>query len=149
MVTIETELCKKLNISWADARDLASYARGKLDIIPGDTAAERSHRQAIIAAAIEADKQFPRKRRSSKALEPPRSDCVDSPECPKLDAGDQNIAAPKSNTMRAGRGNNVDAENDAEVAQEGSKSKADLGACTACMQCFTTLGHCCAIFSLC
>ncbi len=61
-VSIETELSKTLNISWADARDLASYAGGKLDIIPGDSKTERRRRNSIIRCAIEADKQFPRKR---------------------------------------------------------------------------------------
>jgi hypothetical protein len=54
MLTIEAELCKTLNISWADARDLASYARGKLGIIPGDKVAEQTHRQSILTAAIAA-----------------------------------------------------------------------------------------------
>lgn len=61
-MTIETELSKTLNISWADARDLASYARGKLDIIPGDKKTEQKRRNCIIRCAIEADKQVPRKR---------------------------------------------------------------------------------------
>ena len=61
-VTIETELSKTLNISWADARDLASYARGKLVIFPGDSRTEQRRRNSIIRSAIEADKQFPRKR---------------------------------------------------------------------------------------
>eukprot|EP00985_Skeletonema_marinoi_P022265 scaffold14136_cov124-Skeletonema_marinoi.AAC.2 len=61
-MTIEAELSKTLNISWTDARDLASYARGKLDIIPGDTKAEQKRRNCIIRSAIEADKQVPRKR---------------------------------------------------------------------------------------
>ena len=60
--SIEAELCTKLNISWADARDLTSYARGKLDIIPGDTKIDLKRRECIITTAIEADKQFPKKR---------------------------------------------------------------------------------------
>mmetsp|Transcript_24016 Transcript_24016/g.47704 ORF Transcript_24016/g.47704 Transcript_24016/m.47704 type:complete len:327 (+) Transcript_24016:395-1375(+) len=70
MLTIEAELCKTLNISWADARDLSSYARGKLGIIPGDKVAEQTRRQSILTAAIEADKQFPKKRNLSKRGEP-------------------------------------------------------------------------------
>ena len=62
VTTIEAELSKTLNISWADARDLASYARGKLDIIPGDKKTEHERRKSIIRCAIEADKQVPRKR---------------------------------------------------------------------------------------
>lgn len=60
--TTEAELSKTLGISWADARDLASYARGKLDIIPGDKKTEQRRRNSIIRCAIEADKQVPRKR---------------------------------------------------------------------------------------
>ena len=60
--TIEAELSKTLNISWADARDLASYARGRLDIIPGDKKTEQRRRNSIIRCAIEVDKQAPRKR---------------------------------------------------------------------------------------
>jgi hypothetical protein len=60
--TIEAELSKTLGISWADARDLASYARGKLGVLPGDKKAEQRRRNSIIRCAIEADKQVPRKR---------------------------------------------------------------------------------------
>ena len=57
--SIEAELCKKLNISV----HLTSYARGKLDIIPGgDTNTDQKCRECIITTAIEADKQFPKKR---------------------------------------------------------------------------------------
>ena len=68
--TIEAELSKKLNISWADARDLASYARGRLGIVPGDTAAEKVQREVILEAAIEADRQHPKKRRKQKKKGP-------------------------------------------------------------------------------
>eukprot|EP00578_Thalassiosira_sp_NH16_P012891 CAMPEP_0181116216 /NCGR_PEP_ID=MMETSP1071-20121207/21833_1 /TAXON_ID=35127 /ORGANISM="Thalassiosira sp., Strain NH16" /LENGTH=96 /DNA_ID=CAMNT_0023200447 /DNA_START=91 /DNA_END=378 /DNA_ORIENTATION=+ len=68
-MTIEVELIKTLNISWADARDLASYAQGKLDIIPGDKKTEQKRRSSIIACAIEADKQVPRKRVPPKRRE--------------------------------------------------------------------------------
>ena len=60
--SIEAELCKTLQISWIDARDLASFARGKLNIIPGDKSQEKTRRQSILRVAIEADKAAPRKR---------------------------------------------------------------------------------------
>ena len=64
--SIEAELCKTLQISWIDARDLASFARGKLNIIPGDKSQEKTRRQSILRVAIEADKAAPRKRVLSK-----------------------------------------------------------------------------------
>lgn len=66
LLTIEAELSKTLNISWADARELSAYARGTLSIIPGDKNADIVHRQAIVRAAIEADKSNPKKRVVSK-----------------------------------------------------------------------------------
>ena len=64
--SIEAELCKILQISWIDARDLASFARGKLNIIPGDKTQEKTRRKSIPRVAIESDKAAPRKRVLSK-----------------------------------------------------------------------------------
>ena len=64
--SIEAELCKTLQISWIDARDLASFARGKLNIIPGDKSQEKTRRESILRVGIEADKAAPRKRVLSK-----------------------------------------------------------------------------------
>lgn len=64
--SIEAELSKILQISWIDARDLASFARGKLNIIPGDKSQEQTRRQSVLRVAIEADKAAPRKRVLSK-----------------------------------------------------------------------------------
>eukprot|EP00984_Skeletonema_dohrnii_P020651 scaffold10129_cov81-Skeletonema_dohrnii-CCMP3373.AAC.2 len=110
MLTIEAELCKTLNISWADARDIASYARGKLGIIPGDKVAEQTHRQSILTAAIEADKQFPKKRNLSRRGEPEvrkegqiNKDLSNpehnTPARQELVVGVQNTTAPAGNTM--------------------------------------------------
>ena len=68
--TVEAELSKTLNIKWADARDLASYARGKLGIVPGDTIAETERRQSILQAALEANAQCPKKKRPAAPKEP-------------------------------------------------------------------------------
>ena len=68
--TVEAELSKTLNIKWSDARDLASYARGKLGIIPGDKVAEKERRQSILQAAFEANAQCPKKKRPAAPKEP-------------------------------------------------------------------------------
>ena len=68
--TVEAELSKTLNIKWADARDLASYARGKLGIIPGDKVAEKERRQSILQAALEANAQCPKTKRPAAPKEP-------------------------------------------------------------------------------
>ena len=68
--TVEAELSKTLNIKWADARDLASYARGKLGIVPGDKVAEKERRQSILQAALEANAQCPKKKRPAAPKEP-------------------------------------------------------------------------------
>lgn len=70
--TIEAELVSYLNISWADARDLASYAKGKHGVLPGDKNGERIKRNAIIQSAIEADAQFPKKRLVPKQNKTPK-----------------------------------------------------------------------------
>lgn len=72
LTTIEAELVSYLNISWADARDLASYAKGKHGVLPGDKNGERIKRYAIIQSAIEADAQFPKKRLVPKQNKTPK-----------------------------------------------------------------------------
>eukprot|EP01083_Nonionella_stella_P038947 105914_1 len=68
--TVEAELSKTLNIKWADARDLASYARGKLGIVPGDKIAEKERHQSLLQAAVEANAQCPKKKRPAAPKEP-------------------------------------------------------------------------------
>ena len=68
--TAEAELSKTLNIKWVDARDLASCARGKLGIVPGDKVAEKERRQSILQAALEANAQCPKKKRPAVPKEP-------------------------------------------------------------------------------
>ena len=68
--TIEAEVSQYLNISWADARDLVSYARGKHNVLPGDKAAEKAKRYAIIQSAIEADAHNPKKKLAPKLTKP-------------------------------------------------------------------------------
>ena len=58
------------NIKWADARDLASYARGKLGIVPGDKIAEKERHQSLLQAALEANAQCPKKKRPAAPKEP-------------------------------------------------------------------------------
>ena len=68
--TIEAEVSRYLNISWADARDLVSYARGKHNVLPGDKNAEKIKRYAIIQSAIEADAHNPKKKLAPKLTKP-------------------------------------------------------------------------------
>ena len=68
--TIEAEVSRYLNISWADARDLVSYARGKNNVLPGDKNAEKIKRYAIIQSAIEADAHNPKKKLAPKPTKP-------------------------------------------------------------------------------
>ena len=158
MLTIEAELCKTLNISWADARDLASYARGKLGIIPGDKVAEQTHRQSILTAAIESDKQFPKKRNLPKGGEPVvrkrgqiKKDLSNpehtTPARQELVVGVQDITAPAGNTMMD-RGN-AKVANEAATADGTNKTQKEMSSCAACLQCFNAVGQCCALFSLC
>eukprot|EP00577_Skeletonema_sp_RCC1716_P026369 CAMPEP_0113417832 /NCGR_PEP_ID=MMETSP0013_2-20120614/25868_1 /TAXON_ID=2843 ORGANISM="Skeletonema costatum, Strain 1716" /NCGR_SAMPLE_ID=MMETSP0013_2 /ASSEMBLY_ACC=CAM_ASM_000158 /LENGTH=158 /DNA_ID=CAMNT_0000304997 /DNA_START=331 /DNA_END=807 /DNA_ORIENTATION=- /assembly_acc=CAM_ASM_000158 len=158
MLTIEAELCKTLNISWADARDLSSYARGKLGIIPGDKVAEQTHRQSILTAAIVADKQFPKKRNLTKGGEPeirkeglinkdlsnPKHNTTARQE---LVVGVQDATAPAGNTMMD-RGN-AKVANVSATAHGTNKTQKEMSSCAACLQCFNTVGQCCALFSFC
>lgn len=68
--TIEAEVSRYLNISWADARDLVSYAKGKHNVLPGDNNAEKIKRYAIIQSAIEADAHNPKKKLAPKPKKP-------------------------------------------------------------------------------
>ena len=67
--TVEAELSKTLHIKWSDARDLASCARKKLGIVPGDKVAEKERRQSILQAALEANAQCPKKKRPAAPKE--------------------------------------------------------------------------------
>ncbi len=153
MVTIEAELSKTLNISWADARDLASYARGKLGIIPGDKLAEQTQRQSILDAAIEADKQLPKKRNLPKRREPelhnketndnPKQDTLAGTELAKRV---QDQTAPAS-IIIVDRGN-VKVAN--EVATPDGTTKHKEGSSwVACLNCFDIVGPCCELCCLC
>eukprot|EP00581_Thalassiosira_minuscula_P016692 CAMPEP_0183727754 /NCGR_PEP_ID=MMETSP0737-20130205/26326_1 /TAXON_ID=385413 /ORGANISM="Thalassiosira miniscula, Strain CCMP1093" /LENGTH=132 /DNA_ID=CAMNT_0025959471 /DNA_START=62 /DNA_END=457 /DNA_ORIENTATION=+ len=71
-LTFEAELCKTLNISWADARELLAYAKGTLGILPGDKHAENSRRPDIILTAIEVDRAHPKKRVVHKKKKKPQ-----------------------------------------------------------------------------
>jgi hypothetical protein len=160
-MTVEADLCTELNISLADARELASYARGKLNIIPGDTMAEQIHRQSIFTTAMEADKQFPRKRNvpSTNGREPERNnqnfdnpEQSNTPECHEheLVMAVQDASSPTSNIMMD-RGN-AKVGNEAVKADGTTKTKTDESgwiACLACLDCLNCLGHCCMIFSAC
>ena len=68
--TIEAEVSRYLNISWADARDLVSFAKGKHNVLPGDKNAEKIKRYAIIQSAIEADAHNPKKKVAPKPTKP-------------------------------------------------------------------------------
>jgi len=68
--TIEAEVSRYLNISWADARDLVSYAKGKHNVLPGDKNAEKIKRYAIIQSAIEANAHNPKKKVAPKPTKP-------------------------------------------------------------------------------
>ena len=70
MNTIEAEVSRYLNISWADARDLVSFAKGQHGVLPGDKNAEKAKRYAIIQSAIEADAHNPKKKMASKPTKP-------------------------------------------------------------------------------
>ncbi|KAL7492618.1 hypothetical protein ACHAWT_003287 [Skeletonema menzelii] len=154
MSTIEAELSKTLNISWADARDLASYARGKLGIIPGDALAEQIHRQNIVTAAIEADKQCPKKRnlpvksggpelrkeeKNSKDFSNPEHNASASPE------------APTCNSMvdRNDKVTNKAATAEGTTTKTEKEESSCMLACASCLECLNLLGHCCALFTLC
>lgn len=138
MSTIEAELSKKLNISWADARHLASYARGKVGIIPGDKLAEQTQRQSILTAAIEADKQLPMKRILPKRG-PEMSSNSDPPASPELAKGFRDQSAPtKAITMDRG---NTEVANEAATADETTKQK-ETSSWVACWQCLEIVGAC-------
>jgi len=68
--TIEAEVSRYLNISWADARDLVSFAKGKHNVLPGDKNAEKIKRYAIIQSAIEANAHNPKKKVAPKPTKP-------------------------------------------------------------------------------
>jgi len=142
MVTIEAELSKTLNISWADARDLASYARGKVGIIPGDKLAEQTQRQSILTAAIEADKQLPKKRNLPKRRGP-EQDTLPRPELAK---GVRDQTVPASIIMMD-RGN-AKVANEEATDVETTKRK-ESHSWVGCLHCFEILGACCELCSLC
>ena len=143
--SIEAELCTKLNISWAEARDLTSYARGKLDIIPGDTKIDLKCRECIITTAIEADKQFPKKRNYL----PKHTDNMREGPDPEqsVDKDDQGIRncnsnQPASNTMD--RGDTCESKN---PAIDGAKKNDDNVQCICC-ECLLACGQCLELFSI-
>ena len=145
--SIEAELCKKLNISWTDARDLTSYAQGKLDIIPGGdtTKIDQKCRECIITTAIEADKQFPKKRNYL----PKHTDNMREGPDPEqsVDKDDQGIRncnsnQPASNTMD--RGDTCESKN---PAIDGAKKNNDNVQCICC-ECLLACGQCLELFSI-
>ncbi len=146
MSTIEAELSKKLNISWADARDLASYARGKVGIIPGDKLAEQTHRQSILTAAIKADKQLPKKRILPKRGPEISSNLKQDPPAGPLAKAFRDQSVPtKAITMDRG---NTKVANEAAAADETTKQK-ETSSWVACWQCLDIVGACCELCSFC
>lgn len=140
--SIEAELCKKLNISV----HLTSYARGKLDIIPGDTKIDQKCRECIITTAIEADKQFPKKRNNwTKHTDnmregPDPEQSVDKDD----DQGIRNCNSnqPTSNTMDRG-----DTGESTSPASDGVKRNDDNMQCICC-ECLLACGQCLELFSI-
>ena len=135
---------QKLNISWTDARDLTSYARGKLDIIPGDTKIDLKCRECIITTAIEADKQFPRKRNDlTKHTDATREGHDPEQSADMYDKGIQNRnCQPASNTMD--RGDTCESKN---PAIDGAKKNDDNVQCICC-ECLLACGQCLELFSI-
>jgi hypothetical protein len=130
-MTVEADLCKELKISWADARDLASYARGKLNIIPGDTMAEQIHRESIFTTAIEADKQRKRNMPNTNRGEPEQnSQNLNNPEqhftpdCQELVMAVQDVTSPTRNIMIDGR-QTASMTVEADLCRELNISRAD------------------------
>uniref|UniRef100_A0A7R9WKH2 Uncharacterized protein n=1 Tax=Pseudictyota dubia TaxID=2749911 RepID=A0A7R9WKH2_9STRA len=66
--TIEKELCERLDITWAGARELVLSAKGTLGIALGDIAAEQSRRGDIMQAAAKENEASPKKSRPRKVL---------------------------------------------------------------------------------
>ena len=135
--SIEAELCKKLKISWADARNLTSYARGKLDIIPGDTKIDQRCRECIITTAIEADKHFPKKRNYlPKHTDNTREGHDPEQSVDKDDQGIQNCnCQPARNTMDRG-----DTGESTSSAIDGVKKNDDNMQCICC-ECLLAIGQ--------
>ena len=144
--SIEAELCKKLNISWTDARDLTSYAQGKLDIIPGGdtTKIDQKCRECIITTAIEADKQFPRKRNDlTKHTDATREGHDPEQSADMYDKGIQNRnCQPASNTMD--RGDTGKSTNPAIVGVK----KNDDNTLPSCCECLIACCQCLGSLSL-
>jgi hypothetical protein len=133
-MTVEADLCKELNISRADARDLASYARRKLNIIPGDTMAGQIHRESIFTIAIEQHNQN-----------------LNSPELHNTPDRQELVMAVHDSTMD--RGNSEVANEAAKVGgTTKTKTKTDQSGwvvCAAFLECLNCLGHCFLLFSAC
>jgi hypothetical protein len=129
-MTIEADLCRELNISRADARDLAAYARGKLNIIPGDTMAEQIHRQSIFTTAIEAANRGELEQNNQNLN---NREQHYTPACQELVMAVQDASIPTSN------GKDV---NGAGKVGGTTKTKTDKHPCLACLEILTCLGYC-------
>jgi hypothetical protein len=131
-MTVEADLCRELNISRADARDLASYARRKLNIIPSDTMAEQIHRESIFTIAIQQHNQNLNNLEQHNT--PDRQELVMAVQDATMDRGNAKVA------------------NEAAKVGGTTKTKTDQSGwvgCVACLQCLNCLGDCFLLFSFC